>query len=250
MLSITLALIIAVSARAQDMTATFQQAFEKKLLQIKTSDYSERQVVFQQVRQGARSGGSYQFFVTAMVRDYNAGYPKNRYYGQTCVGRFNNAEMTMSPNGFGQWDIEGRLTPDMSLRTCKDNPAEGQSSFPLASLPGSPAPRGAAAQPAAAAGGGGGGSVATGSYECWANGQARMLLNFTVTGAGRYRDAEGKNGAFTFDSTTARITFRGGLLDGFMPAGFFSMYVVSQGRPRVSFRNSGGSEVTFCERVR
>ena len=28
-------------------------------------------------------------------------------------------------------------------------------------------------------------SVAPGSYECWGNGSARMLLNFKVTGNGR-----------------------------------------------------------------
>ncbi len=64
--------------------------------------------------------------------------------------------------------------------------------------------------------------VAPGSYECWANGRPRLMLNFTIQGNGRYLDPEGKNGAFHFNPATTRI----------------------------SFRNGEGYEVSYCERSR
>ena len=216
---------------------------------------TERNVLFQNVRQVAGNAGSYQFEVTALIRDYGPGYPRNRYYGQTCVGKMNQRLFTFGPDGKGGWGIDGRFTVGMGPdQQCKNNPGESISSFPLASLSGTPAPEGPITSPggsaAAAADARGQGGVAAGSYECWANGQARMLLNFTIGGGGKYTDSDGKVGSFGFDAKTARIVFKGGLLDGFMPQAFFAIYHEPQGRPTVSFRNSGGSEATFCEKVK
>jgi hypothetical protein len=62
--------------------------------------------------------------------------------------------------------------------------------------------------------------VATGNYECWAHGSARMLLNFKVTGPGKYSNPDGeKSGTFTYNANTGAIAFSGGHLDGVMPAG-------------------------------
>lgn len=88
-----------------------------------------------------------------------------------------------------------------------------------------------------------------GSYECWANGAARMLMNFTVTAPGRYTDSEGKAGRFVLDAGTGRVTFQGGLLDGAMPDGFVAVYHAPGGKPTVSFRSPRGAEAAFCERV-
>jgi len=106
-----------------------------------------------------------------------------------------------------------------------------------------PKPDGAipAAQPAGAAS-----AVPLGSYQCWANGSARMLLNFTVTSAGHYHAADGTDGTFTYNPSTTAIVFTG--YEGkVMPPGFTSIYHVPQGRPTVSFRGTGGAEVSFCQ---
>ncbi len=90
-------------------------------------------------------------------------------------------------------------------------------------------------------------SVATGSYECWANGQARLLMNFKVTGKSAYNGDEGK-GKFSYDAASGKMSFIGGHLDGAMPAGYVAMYHENKGRPTVSFRSPRGSEAAFCER--
>ncbi|MCU1285047.1 MAG: hypothetical protein JWO13_1397 [Acidobacteriales bacterium] len=224
-----------------------KQALTARLLQLKPTGMSERQILFQEVR----AGSSGNFRVTALVRDYGAGYPKNRYYGETCVGRFDNQDFTMAPDGFGGWQVQGAMTPSMDESQCKKNPAAGVSSIPLASLAGAAAPTGgvttATTKPAA---GGGGGKVALGKYECWAYGQSRMGLNFTIKSASQYVGSDGKSGSYSLDGNTGRMTFTGGSLDGVLPKGFFELYYEPRGIPTVSFRNSGGSEVSFCEKAR
>jgi hypothetical protein len=93
-------------------------------------------------------------------------------------------------------------------------------------------------------------SVAEGSYECWAWGQARMGMNFTVKPGGRYVDSEGRAGTYHFDAPSQRITFKGGILDGVLGTGFYAIYYAPNGRPTVSFRNKKGDEDQFCERMR
>jgi hypothetical protein len=92
--------------------------------------------------------------------------------------------------------------------------------------------------------------VAGGAYECWANGAARMLMNFKVTGDGRYSNEDGnEKGAFAYTADSGLITFKGGHLDGAMPDGFKAVYHENHGRPTVSFRSGRGSEAAFCERA-
>lgn len=91
-------------------------------------------------------------------------------------------------------------------------------------------------------------AVAAGDYECWAFNTARMDLNFSITGEGRYRDAEGKSGRYTYDAASGRIAFQGGLLQSAMPEGFYSIYSEPKGFPTVSFRSARGTEASFCER--
>ena len=101
-----------------------------------------------------------------------------------------------------------------------------------------------AAQPSARSTAG----VAVGAYECWANGQARMLMNFTIRDASHYAGSDGSAGTFSFDAATTRITFKGGSLDGVMPDGFYAIYHSVQGRSKVSFMGPGGAEATFCDK--
>jgi hypothetical protein len=93
------------------------------------------------------------------------------------------------------------------------------------------------------------GAVALGSYECWAFSSPRMLLNFTILSASRYKDSEDATGSYTYDTGTGRITFTSGLLNGAMPDGFYSIYHESKGHPTVSFRSRRDSEASFCERA-
>jgi len=89
--------------------------------------------------------------------------------------------------------------------------------------------------------------VTLGSYECWAHGSPRLLLNFKIRSASAYSDSSDKPGTFTYDAKTTRIVFKGGLLDGAMPNGFYTIYYEPQGKPTVSFRSASGNEASFCE---
>src|SRR5581483_3301880 len=64
---------------------TLKQVLTRKLMILKPSEATERNVLFQSVQPGS---GMNTFRVTAIIRDYSPGYPKNRYYGQTCTRRF------------------------------------------------------------------------------------------------------------------------------------------------------------------
>lgn len=88
--------------------------------------------------------------------------------------------------------------------------------------------------------------VASGRYECWAFNTARMDLNFTVTGPGRYEAADGSTGTFAFDSASGIVAFEGYLGD-VMPEGFTTVYHEPGGKPTVSFRSARGAEASFCE---
>jgi hypothetical protein len=108
-----------------------KQVLTRKWLQLRPDGVKERNVLFQEVRP---AGGS-NFVVTAIIRDYETGYPPNHYYGRTCVSRIEQWTYTLW-NGSAGWDVDGRMTPDMSKVQCKPNPADGVSSQPLQGLPG------------------------------------------------------------------------------------------------------------------
>lgn len=257
----TLALISCIGAtsaqapKAPDI-GTFERALEHRLQQLKPDGMTQRDVRFITVLAGKPNGGpTFPFRATLVIRDYGPGFPKNRYYGQTCVGHINEANYTIEADAYGGWDAQGQMTPDLSQKQCKDNPSDGASSMPAESLPGTPAPTagnvpalpaapraGAAATPSGA-----GSGVATGAYECWANGEARGLMNFTVTGAGAYVGTDNKPGRFTVDAAS-HIAFAGGAMDGAMPDGYIALYHVVQGRPTVSIMSPRGAEAVFCQR--
>ncbi|HET7843642.1 MAG TPA: hypothetical protein VFL14_05800 [Xanthomonadales bacterium] len=90
-------------------------------------------------------------------------------------------------------------------------------------------------------------AVPLGDYECWAFGEARMLLNFAVTGDGTYRASDGSESTFAFDPATGAIRFAGYLAES-MPDGFTAKYYTPNGKPTVSFRGRSGSEASFCEK--
>ena len=219
-----------------------KQILNEKLMKLKPASAAERNVLFQDIRIVAKGGGSYQVTVSASVRDYEQGFPRNRYYGRTCVGNFQNEQYTISPASTGGWLVDGRLTPDLSKTQCKDNPSAGVSSILLSALSGSAAVAGTVSSPAMARSGG----VAEGSYECWSGRNANMMLNFAILAGGRYTDSKGHGGTFTFTPGSQKIAFAGGALDG--GAGYAPVYYEPQGRPTVSFRNPTGDEVAFCQK--
>jgi len=57
-----------------------------------------------------------------------------------------------------------------------------------------------------------------GGYECSALSgghlEARLLLNFTIVDAERYRDHAGTTGSYRFDAASGTLVFKGGTLDG------------------------------------
>lgn len=252
-----LALLIAASdvASAQQPSAeTLKQVLTARLLALLPSGYAQRKVLFQEVRPGTPGPGSFPFQVTALIWDYGAGYPANRYYGDTCVGQMNKWVFTLSPDSFGDWKLDGRLTVTGADRNCKPNPSAGVSSIPLASLSGTPAAGTPAAPPRAPTPAGGAGSptagnLARGNYECWANGSPSLLLNFTVLSGTQYKGSDGKLGNYSLDAATGRMAFRGGDLDGALPEGFQAFYRLRQGRPTVSFQSPRGAEATFCQKT-
>ncbi len=91
--------------------------------------------------------------------------------------------------------------------------------------------------------------VSNGTYECWSNGRPRLLLNFKIKSASQYTGSDDAAGTYTYTPGTTRITFKGGALDGVNPKGMYTMYHEPKGHPTVSFRNSEGYEVSYCEKV-
>jgi hypothetical protein len=67
-------------------------------------------VLFQGIVAGRGTPGHYPFRATLLVHDMDAGYPPNRYYGRTCVGKLEQEIYTLSLDDFGGWDAQGRMT--------------------------------------------------------------------------------------------------------------------------------------------
>ena len=206
-------------ASAQAPTAdVLKQVLQQSLLKLRPVGISERNVLFQDVRAGTPHDTRYPFQVTLLIRDYEPGYPANRYYGNTCVGRMDHSQFDLSRDDFGGWIVQGAMTvtsgPD---KTCKPNPSAGVSSIPLASLQGSAAPAGAppaAALAPAPAPRGAGSTLAAGEWACYGTGGRLLIgLGFRVVSDGKYTDLDRKNSG-TFTLQGGAITFRGGHLDG------------------------------------
>lgn len=239
---ISLLLAAQLTASAADLTAeTAKQVLDQQWQGLRPQGVTQRNVLFQNVR----ATGANQFSITAIVRDYGPGYPANRFYGDTCVSRFDAAPFSFRFDG-ARWLASGALTAPMAKTECKKNPSAGASSIPLESLPGTPAKAGQiAAGPAPVKSGG----LVEGSYECWAYNRARGGLNFTIRSGGKYSDSEGTAGTFSFNPANQRVQFHGGLLSD-LGAGFYTMYHEPKGTPTVSMRSTkDNGEVSYCERV-
>jgi hypothetical protein len=192
---------------------TFQQVLTKRLMELKRDGATERQVLFQSVTPGRPNGNRYPFQANVIIRDYGPGYPANRYYGSTCVGRLEAERFDLLPDDFGGWMVQGRMTPTNT--ECKDNPAQGASAFPLATLQGTQVSGNAPAAPPAAAPAGrtAASPLHMGEYACYGNGGLLAGMGFKLAANGRYTDVDNERGG-TYAYNAGSVTFRGGFLDG------------------------------------
>jgi hypothetical protein len=219
LVSLLPALFAAPAAAQEPSIDAFKEVLTRQLMALRPTGFTERSVLFEAVQPGRGGGnGSYPFLVTAVIRDYGPGYPANRYYGQTCVGRMERWPFDMNRDESGEWRVQGRMTVTSdAARRCVDNPSAGASSQPLATLPGEPAgaatqavPVTRAATPAAS----GSGAPTVGEWACYGTG-GRRLLGFTLQRGGTYLDGDGtRAGTWTHDGTAGTVTFRGGAMDG------------------------------------
>jgi hypothetical protein len=220
--------ILAAPAMAQPAptNADFMRALEKSLLKLRPAGFTERQVLFSNVQQGRSSGASYPFQADVVIRDYGPGYPANRYYGETCIGRMSEARFNLVKDDFGGWVAQGALTPKDSQ--CSRNPSEGVSAVPLASLSGTAAPAStakatgtapsatstpsASSAPASTASA----SLRLGEYACFGrNGIVMAGMGFKLAANGRYTDVDGKRpGRYAFDAASGAVSFTDGHLGG------------------------------------
>jgi hypothetical protein len=202
---------------AQPTVEQFKQVLEMKLQKLKPEGTTVRTVLFQDVIPGKPKGGSYPFQVTAVIHDYGPGFPKNRYYGETCVGKMDKWKFDLMPDDFGGWTVQGRMTVPGE---CKKNPSEGVSAIALASLPGKPAGKAASADaqgtaPAAPAAGDSG-NLYLGEYACYGTGGTLLAaMGFHLKPGGKYHDLDGGGaGTYNYNARQGTISFRGGFLDG------------------------------------
>jgi hypothetical protein len=257
---------LASGAEAAPTVDTLKQVLERRLLSLTPTGTTERQVLFEEVRAG-KPGTTYPFQVTASIRDYGPGYPANKFYGETCVGRMEKWPFELRRDAFGDWQVEGRMSITTSDgRQCKPNPSAGVSSIPLASLSGSAAPaaavasRGQAApnpQNVAAAGAANDGAlkgmrVATATttqppakqYHCvyFVGDHLADTAPLTITGNGTYTDSEGKRGTYSSSSPSSPLTFHGGNYDGQR-----AEYDTSGGLPQLHILGPSGRRVIDCD---
>ena len=76
-------------------------------LALRPEGYSERQVLFQSLTPTPKKGALYPFTVSAVIRVYGPGYPANKFYGETCIGRMYNWVFDLSPGANGEWACDG-----------------------------------------------------------------------------------------------------------------------------------------------
>jgi hypothetical protein len=82
-------------------------------------------------------------------------------------------------------------------------------------------------------------AIPAGHYVCFHFTTPLPLLNFTIKGGGRYVDAGGRTGSYSFSG--GKITFHGGNFDG-QHAAFRS-----RGTPTIAFMSARGAETEVCQ---
>jgi len=198
----------------------FKKAFYNQAMDLLPRGFEKRTVKFISVTQGATTSGIQNFKVTAYIHDYDEGYAPNRYWGQSCLSKFDALPYTMIKDAYGQWLVQGRFTILGANQKCEDNHSQGVSSLPIDAVPGAVYSPGAAktakpefkGPPAKEAGG----QLYVGEYACYGTGNRIMAgMGFTLLAGGKYYDGDRqRGGAYVYNATAGTITFVGGFLGG------------------------------------
>jgi hypothetical protein len=191
-----------------------KQKLNAQLQLLKPVGYTVRTVLFQDVRPGKQDGAYFPFQVTAVIHDYGPGYPRNAFYGATCVGKLDKVKFDMRADAFGGWIVEGAMTP--TIHECKDNPSEGVSSMPLAGLTGRQAQAASASERAEKPASTGTAGLYVGEYSCYDAGNQMMAgMDFRMVAGGKYTDGDGKRGGtYAYKASESAVSFHGGFMDG------------------------------------
>ena len=203
-----------VSGDGQPSVEQFEQTLNTQLQKLRPDGFTERTVLFQDVQAGNSNGGFYPFQVTAVIHDYGPGYPANRFYGSTCVGKMDAWKFDMLKDDFGKWIVQGAMT--VSDRVCKDNPSEGVSSQPLTELSGKRSTAGTADSGPSSTKEAKGGTLYVGEYACYGTaGRLMAGMGFRLQADSSYTDIDGgRTGTYDYDTNESTISFHGGFLDG------------------------------------
>lgn len=206
----------ALKSGAQPSTEIFKEVFVKQLQHLKPVGYERRTVKLVQVTPGKTVGGTTSFKVTAYIHDYDEGYPSNKYYGQTCLGKMDNWIFTLLKNDFGEWVVQGRFT--VTNNTCITNPSLGEESQPLSDVPGTTYEIGknAGAATNTVKKSEHPNTLYIGEYAAYGTGGRLMTgMGMTLTADGRYYDLDKKRGGtYKYNQQASTITFTGGFLTG------------------------------------
>ena len=204
-------LFISCDSAAQATQEQFKEAFVKRLQSLKPSGYEKRTVKIVQVTTGKSNSGTTHFKVTAYIHDVDNGYPPNKYYGQTCVGKMDNWPFTMHKDDFDEWKVQGAFT--VLGNECKANVSEGSESISVDALPGSvyvpgnkPAPAKNLANKKP--------TLYIGEYAAYGTGGTLMAgMGMILLPGNRYYDLDKKRGGtYTFNAQAGTIKFNGGFL--------------------------------------
>lgn len=210
---LAVALSVSLSNRALGQTTRdFMRVFEAQLQRHKPADVFKRTVLFREVRPGATTGGAPSFVASLTIHDYSPGWPPNKYYGKTCLGKIEHGTYSMLRDRLKEWTVEGRMTT--SDAKCVDNPADRVSAFPIDSLSGTRVGSSEAFPSIMTKG------VETfvpkmGEYACVLPG-GRLAANrgFRLKGDKSYTDAAGaRGGTYVYEPFATTIAFHGGFLD-------------------------------------
>ena len=228
---LTLALTFFIHAEDAPTVDQLKAALNVRLQKLKPDWAKERTVLFQEVKAGRPDGPFFPFQFTATVHDYGTGFPKNKFYGQTTVGKIEQAKFDMKRDDFGGWAVEGPMTPGNSVS--KNNPSEGVSAIPLSTLTGEQAPAPGVATPAVPnaakqEGAALGAQIAQpqapaanvnlyiGEWASYGTGGRLLIgLGFKLKADGTYTNLDGgEGGTYIYNAGTATIAFKGGFMDG------------------------------------
>lgn len=209
-------LLAAFNSKAQISTEIFKEAFVKELMQLRPEGYERRAVKLVQITPGRTNSGTKSFKVTAYIHDYDEGYPPNKYYGQTCVGKMDNWIFTIHKDDFGEWAVQGKFT--VTNNSCITNPSQEVESQPLSSIPGTiyEIGKNPLASDNAFNNTDNKSSLYIGEYAAYGTGGRLMTgMGMTLTNGNRYYDLDKKRGGtYNYNKKAGTITFIGGFLSG------------------------------------